>query len=60
MIPTLLCSFFVFSLPTDGAILPLVINTWNFENANLAGEFQSGVSHVQLQIFYKALINLGQ
>ncbi|XP_053487995.1 N(4)-(beta-N-acetylglucosaminyl)-L-asparaginase [Ictalurus furcatus] len=46
MIPTLLCSFFVFSLPTNGAILPLVINTWNFENASLAAwrALQAGLS----------------
>ncbi|KAB5570901.1 hypothetical protein PHYPO_G00218790 [Pangasianodon hypophthalmus] len=35
MIQTLLFSFFVCFLPTNDAILPLVINTWSFENASV-------------------------
>lgn len=40
---TLLFPFFVFYLPTNEAVLlPLVINTWGFENASVTGEGGGG------------------
>ncbi|XP_060782758.1 N(4)-(beta-N-acetylglucosaminyl)-L-asparaginase isoform X2 [Neoarius graeffei] len=46
MIQTLLFLFFVFLFPTNEAVLPLVINTWNFKNATVTAwrSLQAGSS----------------